>query len=374
MKKYLLLCLITLLFFSNGFAQTNTKIKTINKEIANVKASIQFAKTKRKNLSQSLKKTELQTSTLTKKVQKLNRNIKNQQKILQKLKQSEISQKKQLEQQKNLLKEQAQTAYLFSRQPYLKLLLNQKDPSTISRTLNYYRYITRAQLTIIENIKQTLDAVQNNQAQISQELMTLAELNNQQQQQRRHLQSTQAQRQNLIKKLNNHIQTRRQKLSQLLDDKRRLAQAIQQLENQPTAYSPTKNFAKLRGRLSWPTKGKISERFGTQVAQSELRWEGVLIKAPDDQPVFAVADGKVIFARWLSGYGLLLIINHGNGYMTLYGRNSNLYKKVNDIVHRGDLIATVGETGGYTKPALYFAIRHNGKPINPTRWCSKKSV
>ena len=128
-------------------------------------------------------------------------------------------------------------------------------------------------------------------------------------------------------------------------------------------------FYKKRGHLIWPTTGRIKHHFGTQIGQSELKWNGVLIEASQGQTVHAVAPGKVIFAKWLQGYGLLLIIDHGNGYMTLYGRNQSLLKKVGDWVKTNTTIATAGQTGGFSQSALYFSLRHNAKPLNPEKWC-----
>lgn len=130
-----------------------------------------------------------------------------------------------------------------------------------------------------------------------------------------------------------------------------------------------KNFALLRGKLPWPTKGTVLHYFNTTIAKSELKSTAELISAPDEQPVYSVAPGVVVFSKWLEGYGLLIIINHGEGYMTLYGRNHSLYKHEGDQVAAGDLIATVGQSGGYEKPALYFAIRYNAKPLDPNQWC-----
>jgi septal ring factor EnvC (AmiA/AmiB activator) len=121
--------------------------------------------------------------------------------------------------------------------------------------------------------------------------------------------------------------------------------------------------------MGWPTKGHILDYFGTKIYHSELRWSGILIKAPENQKVHAIANGKIVFANWLPGYGLLLIINHGHGYMSLYGRDHSLKKKVGDMVKKGDVIATVGKSGGYRHSALYFAIRHNAEPLSPKKWC-----
>jgi septal ring factor EnvC (AmiA/AmiB activator) len=129
-------------------------------------------------------------------------------------------------------------------------------------------------------------------------------------------------------------------------------------------------FTSLQGKLSWPTAGKVLTHFGAELGDSNLKYNGVLIQAPAGQPIHAIYAGRVIFANWLQGLGLLLIIDHGNGYMSLYGHNAALYKKVGDSVKPNDLIASVGDSGVPGPIGLYFEIRHNGQPVNPDAWCS----
>ena len=177
----------------------------------------------------------------------------------------------------------------------------------------------------------------------------------------------------LINSINNTIRDQNQVLENLNINKKRLEQTLMHLSHTPVTSKENFtyiNFAQQRGHLPWPTKGKVMHYFNSPIAQSELKWTGELIEAPDDQPVYAVAPGTVIFSKWLQGYGLLIIINHGHGYMSLYGRNHSLYKHEGDKVSAGDLIATVGQSGGYGKPALFFAIRYNAKPLDPSQWCT----
>ena len=186
----------------------------------------------------------------------------------------------------------------------------------------------------------------------------------------KNLQLAQAKNQQLINVINQNIETKNQKLQTLLQDKQRLENMVSKLNRQPVETNMTHlGFAKLKGKLHWPTAGKIKHAFGTQIAESELTWEGVIIAAPLGQSVRAVAAGRVIFAKFMPGYGLLLIINHGNGYMSLYGQNQNLAVKLNDWVTPNQVIATVGNSGDSNLPGLYFSIRHNVKALNPALWC-----
>ncbi len=166
----------------------------------------------------------------------------------------------------------------------------------------YYHYLSKDQLSAIHNLQSTLARLRQNQTSIQAQTHILQNL----------------QKQHQIK-------------------------AIMK-----------QDFAALKGKLSWPTEGSVLPYFGIPIDQSELKWDGILIRAAEDQPVYAVASDKVVFAKWFPGYGLLLIINHGHAYMTLYGRNHNLYKKPGDMVQKGDLVATVGQSGGYEKPSALF--------------------
>ena len=168
--------------------------------------------------------------------------------------------------------------------------------------------------------------------------------------------------------LNAKIKTRQQRLAILEKNKIHLESTLKSLSQKSNAW--TDDYAVLkRGKLPWPAKGRILSSFGRSISSSELKSTGVLIQAPMGRKVRAVMPGKVIFSRWMRGYGLLIIVDNGHGYMTLYGRNESLYKKRGDVIKRGEIISAVGNSGGYQKSALYFAIRHNAKPVNPSKWC-----
>lgn len=142
-----------------------------------------------------------------------------------------------------------------------------------------------------------------------------------------------------------------------------------ELASEGTEHTP---FLTLRGRLQWPSRGKLTTRYGSARKVGKLKWQGVNIKAPEGTEVHAISHGRVAFSDWLRGFGLLTIIDHGDGYMSLYGGNQSLFKEVGDWVEAGEVIAGVGNSGGRKNSALYFEIRHNGKPTNPLKWCRNK--
>ena len=367
-KKILLITCLTACSLSPAIANNQSMLSRLKDKIASIKSLIHRDSNKRGQLQSELRHYEIHTGRISKKLNKTNKALSNQQNLLATLQKNEENTEEKLNHQRDLLNKQIQTAYMLGRQPYLKLILNQKDSDQMSRVMMYYQYIEHSRITAISDLQNTLSQIDKNKQEIQTQYETLQGLQKKQLHEKNQLTTIKKNRQQLIKRINHKIQNKTQRLQRLVSDKHRLEATIDRL-NQNAQGEHFGNFAHWRGKLSWPTRGKVLPIFGTQIEQSELRWGGVLIKARDGRPIHAVANGKVVFSKWLSGYGLLVIINHGNGYMTLYGRNTTLYKKAGDTVRKGDLIATVGQSGGYQTPALYFAIRHNSKPLNPTTWC-----
>lgn len=143
---------------------------------------------------------------------------------------------------------------------------------------------------------------------------------------------------------------------------------LSQTDTHKTVAISPKFMEQLCKHFVWPTKGAITIHFGSPIEQSSWSWSGIIIAAPENQGIQAVSSGRVVYADWFTGYGLLLIIDHGSGYMSLYGHNSSFRKKLSDYVEAGEIVATVGRSGS-EEPGLYFAIRYNGRPVNPERWC-----
>ena len=169
----------------------------------------------------------------------------------------------------------------------------------------------------------------------------------------------------------NQNQARKQaQLKQLQDDEQALSQLLQRLPAQAQdSKIDSSNLSRLKGKLKWPTKGNIQNRFGSPRDQGQMKWQGVTISGKEGQEIHSIAPGRVIFADWIRGYGLMLIIDHGNGYMSLYGHNQTLYKDVGDTISGNESIATLGNSGGNDSTSLYFEMRHKGKPIDPATWC-----
>jgi len=192
---------------------------------------------------------------------------------------------------------------------------------------------------------------------------------------RKRLAADEARRKVLVANLDESLKDKQVRLKAAMENERQLSALIQRLgREKPSVRQRVIRgvFAEQKGQLLWPVDGKIVAKFGHRRNREGLRWNGVTINAASGVPVLAVYSGKVVFADWLRGFGLLLILDHGSGYMSLYGHNQSLYKSVGDEVVQGEEIASVGMSGGLVKPALYFEIRHNGRPEDPQKWCRKE--
>ncbi len=277
--------------------------------------------------------------------------------------------------QQQLLSGQLQASYTIGRQEYIKLILNQQNPATISRIMTYYDYFNEARSQQIYEVNQLLQTISNDKQQISLTTQALQDKQYQLKQEKQSLQVKQALRNDLVAKLNKDITSKDKALENLLKDKKNLSLLINKLKkalDDIPALPTEKPFVKQRGTLYWPAKGKVKKLFDHWRSVGKVKWQGNIIKAKEGAPVHAISNGRIAYSDWLRGYGLITIIDHGDGYMSLYGHNQTLLREVGDWVANNEIIATVGSSGGLKSVGLYFEIRHNGKPSNPSRWCKKK--
>jgi septal ring factor EnvC (AmiA/AmiB activator) len=321
-----------------------------------------------KQLRSRLKKTELKIAASAEKLHSTRRSLKQNRQ-----QQHQLSvQKKQLttsaKQQQQVLAKQLASAYMIGGNDLIQLLLNQQQSGKIERLLGYYKYINQARLDTLNQLKQTtteLATIEQELAQASQQLISLE------------------QRQQIdTKKLKQNKQSRNKALATL--KKRYLANSvsIEQLQLseidlnrlikesiKPSAPQQKKltGLAARKGKLKPPNQGTMVNKFG-RARQGTRRWKGITINGKEGQAVNVISHGKVLYADWVKGFGLVIVVDHGKGYMTLYGHNQALLKSAGDYVDANEQIALLGQSGGQNKPVLYFELRHKGKAINPRRW------
>jgi len=272
------------------------------------------------------------------------------------------------------LEQAVRAAYVLGKQDYLKLLLSQDDPARVSRTLTYYRYLTEAHAARIERIETALSRLDVLEKQIAEHVQELAALRARQLEQKNALEATRAERRTLLAQLNERVRDRSQEVERLKRDEDRMTRLVRELRTALTrAPAPEPPVGKASvdkgGRWRLPIQGRLIARFGSPKEIGDLRWRGIFLAASEGQEVKAVARGRVAYADWLRGFGLLVVLDHGGGLMSLYGHNQSLYKGVGDRVEAGEAIAASGNTGGPPQPGLYFEIREHGEPRNPLDWC-----
>ena len=275
--------------------------------------------------------------------------------------------------QQQEISRQLQTAYQMGRQSQVKVLLNQEQPHTLARAMAYHQYITEARNQRIDEYIELVTQIDEIEPQIVATTQALSDAKQSLDTQLAELNSQNRQRKNTLAKLNAAITSDDQKLKQLDKNRKELERLLTTLEeavaNLDIPTADFQDFANTKGKLSWPVDGKLGNRFGNLRNGGPLRWQGVMIRANEGTPVRAIHHGRVVYADWFRGSGLLLIIDHGDGFMSLYAHNQSLHREVGEWVTTNDIISTVGNSGGQNRAALYFEIRQQGKPTNPTTWC-----
>ena len=409
--------------FADERAQTQQQLDATRQDIAELKKLLGKLQEEKSGVQKDLKGTETEMGKLEKQVEALQKELKKSESELQRL----DGEKKKLQsartEQQRLIAIQARAAYQNGRQEYLKLLLNQQNPEKFARTLTYYDYLSQARLEQLKNFNETLRQLANVEKDIALQQAQLLVQKSSLDSQRDELDKVRKERQQVLAKLSDDVKARDQKLAAREQDqadlskvlktieetlarqareaeearqkaliaqqeaeKKRLREAQEQANATDAPRKPVKSnpgalvsssgetfggpFASSRGRLPWPVAGRLLARFGeSRGDDARTKWDGVMISASAGSQVHAVHGGRVVFADWLRGAGLLVILDHGNGFLSLYGHNQTLLKSAGDVVKAGESISTVGNSGGQDTPALYFAIRQQGHPSDPAQWC-----
>ena len=374
------LCLLTLSFLlapaalqADQKSQKEKQLQALQSEISKLKKIIDVKQDSKSKFALQLRKIEGKIGELSKKISATRNEIKRSRTELDNLRRSRKTHQKKLAQENDLLAQQVHAAYTLGKQEKIKLLFSQKGPAAMQRNLVFYQYFSNARVNLINEVEASIEKILSTEEKISTEKKKLD--NNYQllKQQKEKLDEDSSERKKIISSLSKQIKQQGGQLSQLQEEAQELQKLIDSigdiLTEIPEPDLDRKAFAKLRGKLAWPVKGKLKRMFGRYKSGSDLRWQGVIIEAPTGRHVRAVSHGRVAFSDWLRGLGNLIIIDHGNSYLSLYGHNESLFKSAGDWVEPGDIIGSVGNSGGRGDPALYFEIRKKGKPQNPTKWC-----
>ncbi len=358
-------------------AQYQVKLEELQKSISKVQQHLKGNRKQRSNVVTDLHRLEKQISENTLLIKKLEEKVyaikkhrKNLENDLKKL-------EKQLKKQKNTLRNQIRAAYSMGHQQQLKILLNQEDPAEAGRIHTYFDYLNEARKNQIQNFLQTIRRKQYTETELQQTLTQQSQALARQKDKKQLRQKQRQKRTILVSQLNNKIKNQEKTLSNLESSRNRIENLLKSLgellADIPAGPSGTTPFKLQQGKLPWPAKGKFTARYGDAKSQGGLKWKGMLIAADYGTPVKAISHGRIAFADWLQGFGFITIIDHGEGYMSLYGHSESLFKQVGDWVLAGEVIATAGDSGGQPESGIYFEIRSRGKPVDPRKWCKTGS-
>ena len=288
-----------------------------------------------------------------------------------------------LKSQQTLLARLLYQQYLGGQAEPLKLLLNREDPHSISRRLHYFGYVSRARAQLIESTRRNIARLQQLTEDARKQAQELATVTAESKALRARLEREKRARGQVLTRISRDIQRQRREIGTLKRDENRLARLVERLaklmarskppprvrnERVPQPGAAEGMFPDLKGKLNLPVRGELANRFGSPRADGGVVWKGLFIAARPGEEVRAIADGRVVFADWLRGFGNLLIVDHGDAYMSLYGNNEALYKRVGDEIRAGDPVAAVGASGGNVDSGLYFELRHQGRPLDPLDW------
>ena len=350
--------------------KTEAQLRALNQKIDRMTQRVSRDAVERERQSASLRAAELSLGQSRGELVRLNRGYADRSARRAALTQSRAQEQQTLLRERAALAGQLRAAYMIGREEPLKLLLNQRDPLHSGRLYAYYSYFGRARADQIAQIQGHVQHLDELDAQLAQQQSELSELKAAQQLELQQLEHARNDRQTVLASFSAAALTREQSLARLKTQQADLERLLKELDHSLKTVPPPDNvtaFGRARGLLPWPVSGRVMTQFGAKRA-SGVSWEGVVIATERDAPVTAVAAGRVVYADWLPGLGLLEIIDHGEGYMSLYGHNDRLLKAVGEPVAAGEAIAAAGDTGGRASPELYFEIRRGGKPVDPRPW------
>ncbi|TMP59872.1 protease [Pseudoalteromonas sp. S1610] len=278
---------------------------------------------------------------------------------------------KQQAQFQRILAAQLKSAYMAGSDDYSKMLLNQEDTAKFERTLSYYNYLNKARIKQLDDLKALQVEIAKNQAELAKTKERLVALFEEQKRRQAALLGAKNERQASLQNLKKQLNKTKNSISYLEENEQTLIATIKELEEEEKVTKiELLGLNRNKGKLNWPSKGKLAHRFG-QRKHGGINWKGVLISASEGTSVNSIDNGQVVFADWLKGYGWVIVLDHGQGFMSLYGHAQTLLKDVGDMVREGESVALVGQSGGQADSGLYFEIRHKGRAVNPIKWCRR---
>jgi septal ring factor EnvC (AmiA/AmiB activator) len=350
------------------------QLDALRERIASLQAALEEDLQERDRLRDALRRTEERIGQLAAEKRRLTDQLAETEVRLKKLEQRQQTLAREKAEQIDWLVRTVRASYMSGRQETVKLLLNQEQPDRIARLLRYQEYFREARTERVHILNKDLDQLREVSIKVNRTRDELAQRRRNLEQRSRELEQAKRNRESALAKMDRELGRDRQTLAELREDEKRLEKLLQDMARSLSdipARPGGKPFADLTGKLPWPVSGTMQVGFG-QRREGALRWNGVVLNAPSGDPVRAIHGGRVVYADWLRGYGLLTILDHGDGYLSLYGYNQSLLRDVGEWVSTGEVLALAGNSGGRSETGVYFEIRRQGKPVDPDRWCSRR--
>ncbi len=394
-------------YAGNGIAAK--KIDAAKEDLTDIQAKIQALKKEldsnqeaHKDATDALKDSETAISAANLKLHEINQQQNKNKTQLNSLKKQSLSLNDKLGAQQQQLSDLLRQQYMHGNQSYTQLILQDKNPSEIARDVKYFSYIAKAHAKVIDDMQGNLVKVKELNDKTASALHEVADLKTTQEAEKKTLVAQKQEKSKVVKNLSSQIASQRNEIDKLKRDEKSLSNLVERLakivppvvkhkktkkrapnENvadekqkdtkQKTVIAsneilPSNNFASLRGKLHLPVRGEVTNRFGASREDTGVSWKGLFIRASEGNDVKSIAAGRVVFADWMRGFGNLIIVDHGSGYMSLYGNNQAVLKHVGDEVGAGDTIASVGNSGGNESNGVYYELRKNSTPFDPMSW------
>jgi len=388
-----------LCFAADNVGEAKKDISGIQKQINTIEQKLNKTKKEQHDVTDALKKSETAISDANKTLHNIRQEQQQKEAELNQLKKQSLSISEKLALQQKQLSKLLYQRYTVGSQSYTQLILQNKNPSKISRDLKYQSYIAKAHTKLINDMQRNLDQIKQLDQKTTEALQHVAELKTQRERERAALEKQKSEKAQVLKSLSKEISAQRGQISKLKRDEKRLSQLVTKLTARAKAARPEgsppkkgqlqkeetttivannqetpdnrysgQKFSLLKGKLKLPVKGEVTNRFGRDRQDGGLSWKGLFIRAEEGAPVKSVASGRIVFAEWMRGFGNLIIVDHGSGYMSLYGNNQTILKNVGELIEGGDTIAAVGNTGGNKGHGLYYELRQKSIPFDPLAW------
>lgn len=352
---------------------TKREIEQVKTQIESLHKTIQVDQGKKADEQKAIGTLDKEIANTSADVRKLQTQIATANAHLNALEQQQKNLEKALAEQRAAITTLVETSYRNGPQESVKLMLNQQDPATLTRLMKYQRYSHEARQIKLKEFDKNIAALDQVKAEAQTEIDKLAALKSGLDKQQAQLAKKKLQRKQALAALDKKLSQQGGQLKTLEANKANLEAVLKRIQEamakMATYHNPTP-VLKQRGNLPWPVPGKVLRGFGS-VREGELRYEGVLLDAAEGTPVRSVHNGRIVFSDWLRGYGMLIIVDHGNGFLSLYGNNQSLAHKPGESVSAGDILAYSGSNGQNAQGA-YFEIRKGGQPVNPLEWCARR--